>query len=55
MNLSIQDVLILDFFNGKPVHALIPEYQRDLYGADANARIHDLCEGRRMDAREPAP
>lgn len=53
MNLSIQDVLILDFFNGKPVHALIPEYQRDLYGADANARIHDLCEGGWMRESQP--
>lgn len=35
------------------MHALIPEYQRDLYGADANARIHDLCEGGWMRESQP--
>lgn len=43
MGLSIRDILILDFFNGKPLHAKVPAYQQDLYGADANARILTLC------------
>ena len=33
MSLSIRDILILDYFNGKPVHAAVPKYQQDLYGA----------------------
>lgn len=44
MSLSIRDILILDFFNGKPVHARVPEFQQDIYGADANTRIHDLID-----------
>lgn len=44
MSLSIRDILILDYFNGKPVHSTVPKYQQDLYGADADTRIHDLCE-----------
>lgn len=44
MSLSIRDILILDYFNGKPVHAAVPKYQQDLYGADADERIRELCE-----------
>lgn len=44
MSLSIRDVLVLDFFNGKPVHAEVPAFQQDIYGNDANTRIHDLCD-----------
>lgn len=44
MALSIRDILILDFFNGKPVHARVPEFQQDIYGREANSRIHDLCD-----------
>lgn len=44
MSLSIRDVLLLDFFNGKPVHNRVPNFQFDVYGSDANSRIQDLCE-----------
>lgn len=44
MSLSIRDILILDYFNGKPVHTAVPKYQQDLYGADAEERIRALCE-----------
>ena len=44
MSLSIRDILILDFFNGKPLHAKIPQYQQDIYGAGANERIRALCD-----------
>ncbi len=44
MSLSIRDILILDFFNGKPLHAKIPPYQQDIYGAGANERIRALCD-----------
>lgn len=44
MSLSIRDILVLDYFNGKPVHTSVPKYQQDLYGADADERIRALCE-----------
>ncbi len=44
MGLSIRDILILDFFNGKPIHTKVPDFQKDIYGNDADRRILDLCE-----------
>lgn len=44
MSLSIRDILILDFFNGKPLHTKVPSYQQDIYGAGANERIQALCD-----------
>lgn len=44
MGLSIRDILILDFFNGKPVHTKVPDFQKDIYGDDADKRILSLCE-----------
>lgn len=44
MSLSIRDVLLIDFFNGKPVHAKIPEFEKSVYGKDGESRIHDLCD-----------
>lgn len=44
MGLSIRDILILDFFNGKPLHTKIPAFQQDIYGKTADIRIRELCE-----------
>ncbi len=44
MALSIRDILILDYFDGKPVHHKIPPYKLKIYGQDANDRIGILYE-----------
>lgn len=44
MGLSIRDILILDFFNGKPIHTKVPDFQKDIYGDTADRRILELCE-----------
>ena len=44
MALSIRDILILDYFDGKPVHHKIPPYKLKIYGQDANDRIGLLYE-----------
>lgn len=38
MGLSVRDILILDYFDGKPAHAKMPSYLYSTYGSDA-----DLC------------
>ena len=38
MGLSVREILILDYFDGKPVHAKMPSYLYATYGSDA-----DLC------------
>lgn len=42
MGLSIKDILLLDYFDGKPVHHKVPSYQLNRYGSDANERISTL-------------
>ncbi len=42
--LSIRDILILDYFDGKPVHHRIPPYKLNIYGEDANDRMNGLLE-----------
>lgn len=42
MGLSIRDILLLDYFEGKPVHHKVPSYQLHKYGNDANDRIQTL-------------
>lgn len=44
MGLSIRDILILDYFDGKPLHHRIPPYKLHIYGPDANTRIDSLME-----------
>lgn len=44
MNLSIRDILLLDYYNGKPIHTKIPKYHHRLYGADGDSRMRALCE-----------
>lgn len=44
MGLSIRDILILDYFDGKPLHHRIPPYKLNIYGPDANTRIDSLVE-----------
>ncbi len=44
MALSIRDILLLDFFNGKPVHTRVLDFQYSTYGKDANSKIQDLCD-----------
>lgn len=42
MGLSIKDILLLDYFDGKPVHARMPSYLQSTYGKDAQVRIDRL-------------
>ena len=42
MGLSIKDILLLDYFDGKPVHHKMPTYKYSLYGEGADARISSL-------------
>lgn len=42
MGLSVRDILILDYFDGKPVHHRMPPYKLNIYGQDANDRIDEL-------------
>lgn len=42
MGLSVRDILILDYFDGKPVHHRMPPYKLNIYGSDANDRIDEL-------------
>lgn len=42
--LSIRDILILDYFDGKPVHHRIPPYKLNIYGEDANDRLNGFLE-----------
>lgn len=44
MGLSIRDILILDYFEGKPVHTKVPRYQENVLGPHANTRIHELLQ-----------
>ncbi len=44
MGLSIKDILLLDYLDGKPVHHKVPPYKYKLYGSDADARIDRLYE-----------
>ncbi len=44
MGLSIKDILLLDYLDGKPVHHKVPPYKYNLYGSDADARISSLYE-----------
>lgn len=43
--MQIRDILLLDYFDGKPVHAKVPEYKKAVYGDDANTRIDLLYAG----------
>lgn len=42
MSLSVRDILILDFFDNKPLHTKIPAYKSDIYGDDAHDRLDFL-------------
>ena len=44
MGLSVRDILILDYFDGKPVHTKAPAYQEKVLGPHANQRIRLLLE-----------
>jgi hypothetical protein len=44
MGLSVRDILILDYFEGKPVHTRVPAYQEKVLGKNAGTRIHELLE-----------
>ena len=44
MGLSVRDILILDYFDGKPVHTKAPAYQKKVLGPHANQRIRLLLE-----------
>ena len=44
MGLSIKDILLLDYFDGKPVHHKVPPYKHRLYGEGADARISSLLQ-----------
>ncbi|MDY6084913.1 MAG: hypothetical protein SPI25_06705 [Dialister sp.] len=45
MALPIKDVLLLDYFNGKPIHFRVPDYKLRIYGSDAELRIDRLFAG----------
>lgn len=45
MGLAIKDILLLDYFDGKPAHHKVPDYKYKLYGEDADARISTLRDG----------
>ena len=45
MALPVKDVLLLDYFNGKPIHFRMPPYKLGLYGPDAELRIDRLFAG----------
>ena len=47
MGLSVRDILILDYFDGKPVHTKVPAYQEKVLGPHANQRI-PTASGRGM-------
>lgn len=42
MSLSVKDILILDFFDNKPLHTKIPDYKSDIYGKNAHERLLSL-------------
>ncbi len=42
MGLSVRDILILDYFDGKPVHTKLPAYLYSTYGSDADLRLDRL-------------
>ena len=44
MGLSIKDILLLDYFDGKPAHHKVPPYKESIYGHDANDRISELFD-----------
>lgn len=44
MGLSIKDILLLDYFDGKPLHYKVPPYKYTTYGEDANTRIDTLAK-----------
>lgn len=44
MGLSIKDILLLDYFDQKPLHHKVPPYKYNIYGPDANTRIDTLMD-----------
>ena len=42
MALPIKDILLLDYFDGKPLHTQMPSYLQSTYGKDAQVRIDRL-------------
>lgn len=44
MGLSIKDILLLDYLDGKPVHHKVPLYKYKLYGDDVDERTARLYE-----------
>ena len=44
MGLSIKDILLLGYFDGKPAHHKVPPYKESIYGRDANDRIGELFD-----------
>lgn len=42
MALSIRDILLLDYFDGKPTYHRIPDYLTGRYGEDGSKRISEL-------------
>ena len=53
MGLSIKDILLLDYFDGKPAHHKVPPYKESIYGRDANDRIGELLDDRWERMRRP--
>ena len=39
MGLAVKDILLLDYFSGKPLHSRMPEYLESTYGLHADERI----------------
>ncbi len=44
MGLSVKDILLLDYFDGKPLHHKVPPYKQGLYGDGIEARLAMLYE-----------
>lgn len=53
MGLSIKDILLLDYFDGKALHHKVPNYKYNIYGNDANTRINWLMEDGWIRASKP--
>lgn len=44
MSLAVKDILLLDYFSGKPIHSRMPKYLESTYGLQADERIRRLMD-----------
>ena len=44
MSLSVKDILLLDYFDNKPLHTEISVYKEKIYGKNTHERLLSLLD-----------